>query len=104
VAASAACLAVALLLVMPGERSPVPESAPAAAQQAPVKIGSFTPGTSVEVTAIDGQRKPAPLTGTAPFVFRAPVGATVTFTVRRGGAKPVERTIVVRENSNEYTY
>lgn len=103
-AALAGCLVAALLFLMPGEKSPMPQPAPTAAQQAPVKIGSFTPGTSVEVTAIDGQRKPAPLTGTAPFVFRAPVGATVTFTVRRGGGKPVERTIVVRENSNEYTY
>ena len=69
-----------------------------------MRIGSFTPGSTVEVTEINGRRKPAPLTGVAPFVFNAPVGATVTFTVRRRSGVPVERTIVVRENSNEYTY
>jgi hypothetical protein len=104
--AAAACLLV-VVLTFGGSQTPIAGGTLApVGRDVPVRIDSFTPGATVEVTAIDGRRvaSPAPSVGAAPFVFAAPVGAQVRFTVRRRSSEPIERTIVVRGNSNEYTY
>lgn len=102
----AACLLVVLLTFGGFEAPREVASAAPGGRHVPVRIDSVSRGTTVEVMEIDGRpvASPSPSAGAAPFVFDAPVGAEVKFTVRRRGRAPLQDTIVVRENSNKYTY